>query len=122
MKIVVSWQLPIRTASEANSSEHWTKKAKRHRLQKKWIKAAFLKEKPQIQLPCTVVLVRLAPRALDCQDNLPCSMKYIVDAIAEELTNNYVPGRADGDKRITWEYRQEKGNPREYAVKIEILT
>lgn len=120
MKTVVNWQLPIKTASEANSSEHWTKKAKRHRLQKRWIKAAFLKEKPQIEFPMHVVITRLAPRSLDCQDNLPCSLKYVVDAIAEELTGNYVPGRADGDKRITWEYRQEKGSPKEYAVKIEI--
>lgn len=121
MKTVVNWHLPIRTASEANSSEHWNKKAKRHKLQKRWIKAAFHRERPQIALPALVVLTRLAPRALDCQDNLPCSMKYIVDAIAEELTGNYVPGRADGDKRITWEYHQEKGEPKEYAVKIEIL-
>jgi hypothetical protein len=121
MKTIVSWQLPIKTASEANSSEHWTKKAKRHRLQKKWVKAAYHCDRPPITLPVHVVLTRLAPRRLDCQDNLPCSLKYIVDAIAEELTGNYVPGRADDDRRITWEYKQEKGKPKEYAVKIEIL-
>lgn len=121
MKTIVTWQLPIKTASEANSSEHWTKKAKRHRLQKLCIKAAYRADKPQIQLPCACVLTRIAPRQLDCQDNLPMSLKFITDAIAEEITGNYVPGRADGCKEITWEYKQEKGKPKEYAVRIEIM-
>lgn len=121
MKTIVSWQLPIKTASEANSSEHWGAKAKRHKLQKRWIKTAFLKDRPQIALPCAIVLTRIAPRELDCQDNLPCSMKYIVDAIAAHITGNHVAGRADGDKRISWEYHQQRGQPRQYAVKIEIM-
>lgn len=120
MKTIVSWQLPIKTASEANSSEHWTRKAKRHRLQKRWVKAAFHRERPQLAIPAHVVLTRIAPRSLDSQDNLPMSFKYIADSIAEELTGNYVPGRADDDKRITWEYKQEKGAVKEYGVKIEI--
>lgn len=121
MKTIVTWQLPIKTASEANSSEHWTRKAKRHKLQKQWIKAVFHREKPLIAIPCHVVLTRLAPRDLDCHDNLPCSLKYIADAIAEEIIGEYTPGRADDSKEITWEYRQEKGKPKEYSVKIEIM-
>lgn len=121
MKRVVFWQLPIKTASEANSSEHWTVKAKRHKLQKRWVKTFFLRERPQISLPARVVLTRVAPRQLDSQDNLPASLKYVVDAIAEQLTGNFVPGRADSDKRMSWEYKQQKGKPHEYAVKIEIF-
>lgn len=120
MKTIVFWQLPIKTASEANSSEHWAQKAKRHKLQKRWIKTAFMKNRPHIALPAHVILTRIAPRELDSQDNLPTSLKYVCDAIAEQLTGNFVPGRADSDKRISWEYKQEKGKVREYAVKIEI--
>jgi hypothetical protein len=121
MKTILTWQLPIKTASEANSSEHWCKKAKRHKLQKRWIAAVFHREKPQLTLPCHVVLSRIAPRELDYHDNLPCSLKYIADSIAEQITGNYIPGRADDSKEITWEYKQEKGKPKEYAVKIEIM-
>ena len=122
MKTIVDWHLPIKTASEANSSEHWTKKAKRHRLQKRRIKVAFLADRPQIALPCLVSLTRIAPRVLDSHDNLPMSMKYIVDSIAEELTGNMVAGRADDDNRITWLYAQKKGKVREYGVRIQIMT
>lgn len=120
MKTVIFWNLPIRTVSEANCSEHWTVKHKRHKLQKRWIKTAFLKERPQITLPARVVLTRLAPNELDFHDNLPMSLKYIVDSIAEQLTGDFVPGRADSDKRITWEYKQQKGKPKQYSVNIEI--
>lgn len=116
----MSWQLPIKTASESNSSEHWTKKAKRHRLQQRRVKEAFLEDQPQIEFPLHVVLTRISPRRLDSHDNLPTSLKWISDSIAANLTGNFVPGRADDDKRITWEYRQEKGKVREYAVRIEI--
>ena len=121
MKTIVSWQLPIKTASEANSSEHWTKKAKRHKIQKNWVKWAYHSDKPRIQIPCTVVLTRIAPRALDSHDNLPTSLKYLADGVAECLIPGKAVGRADDCKEITWEYRQEKGKPKEYAVRIEIM-
>ena len=120
MKTIVSWQLPIKTASESNSTEHWTVKSKRHKLQKGWIKWAFHQDKPIIAMPCTIVVTRIAPRALDCHDNLPMSLKWVCDSIADNLFPGKAAGRADDCKDIKWEYRQEKGKPREYAVKIEI--
>lgn len=120
MKTIVSWQLPIKTASEGNSSEHWTVKSKRHKLQKGWVNWAFCQDKPIIAMPCTVVVTRIAPRALDCHDNLPMSLKWICDSIADNLFPGKAAGRADDCKDIKWEYRQHKGKPREYAVKIEI--
>ena len=118
----MTWQLPIKTASEANSSEHWTKKAKRHRLQKQWINAAYHHDRPQIALPATIVLTRISPRKLDVQDNLPMAFKGIVDSLSECIYPGKGAGRADDSKDLTWEYRQEKGKPKEYAVRIEILT
>lgn len=132
MKTIASWQLPIKTASEANSSEHWTKRAKRRKLQRGWIKAAmraqplkpFTRRRDEFcdnaHCEITVVVTRISSRMLDVHDNLPMALKGVVDAIAEELTQNYVPGRADDAKWIKWEYRQEKGKPKEYAVRIEI--
>lgn len=134
MKTIAEWKLPIKTVSEGNCSQHWTKKAKRRKIQRGWIKAAmrtqplqslFTAEHPNENSHSAprricVVLTRIAPRSLDCHDNLPMALKGVVDAIAEELTQNYVPGRADDAKWISWEYRQEKGKSREYAVRIEI--
>lgn len=121
MTTLITWHLPIKIANEANSSEPWMKKAKRHRLQKRRIKEQFLFDKPEIPLPLKVILTRIAPRELDSHDNLRVAMKWIVDAIAAELTGNYVPGRADSDKRIQWEFKQKKGNVREYALCVEFV-
>ena len=93
--------LPIQTKSEANISEHWTKKSKRHRVQRQTIALALNPLKEKIKLPCKVHLTRLAPRKLDAFENLPMSFKYIVDAICSILTGNYVHGRADSDPRIS---------------------
>lgn len=123
MKTIATWQLPIRTASEANSTEHWTKKSKRHAVQKGWVKWAFNKDWPTDSRTNVfhVVLTRIAPRALDNHDNLPLSFKWIADAIADCLIPGKAVGRADDSKCLTWEYRQEKGKTKEYAIKIEIM-
>lgn len=134
MKTIATWYIErLRTVSEANSSENRWVKAKRHKIQKGKVKVAMRTQRPLANLPehrddnsdithCNirVIVTRIAPRSLDCQDNLPCSLKYVVDSIAEELTGDYRPGRADGADWIKWEYKQEKGKPKEYAVRIEI--
>lgn len=129
---IISLILPILTLSEANGilsktrfckngkpkSEHWTEKQERHKMQKRAIFYNLSPHRDAIHLPCTVRMVRLAPRELDADDNLRIALKWIKDAIAEVITQDFVPGRADGDKRIKWEYDQEKC--KEYKVKIEI--
>ncbi len=126
--------LPIRTESEAQNlpsktrfykngkpkTEHWTEKHARHRKQKKTVYFAMipLREKMEIPLPCIVKLTRYASKFLDEDDNLRISVKWIKDFVAAMLTNDFVPGRADGDKRIKWQYDQVKSKT--YAVKIEI--
>lgn len=121
MKTIWHWHLPLKTASESNLSEHWTKKARRHRLQKKKIWAVLHTEKPPIAIPCAIVLTRIAPRQLDSHDNLAISMKWVSDALAEFLVPGKAVGRADDCKLIKWDYKQEKGGVREYAVRIEIM-
>jgi hypothetical protein len=117
MEKIVEWNLNIKTVSEANCSEHWSRKHKRHKSQKKSIRIQFIYLKPNIFLPCHVKLIRISPRLLDQDDNLPCAFKWIKDEIAAHLTGNFVPGRADEDYRISWSYSQEKGSPQ--SIRIE---
>ena len=114
---IVTLIVPIITTSEANSREHWHKKALRHTKQKQIFKLYYTQVKNLITLPCIVTFTRLAPRMLDEKDNMPMSMKYIIDSVCEELTGNYIAGRADSDPRITLHCRQEKS--KEYGVKIQ---
>lgn len=111
--------LPIKTVSESNkTNEHWTLKQKRHKLQKYIVYNTLdLKE---IKLPCLVKLTRLAPKKLD-DDNLVSSFKWIRDAVAEKLIPGLQTGIADGDPRIQWNYAQERGKPKTYEVKIQIV-
>lgn len=65
--------------------------------------------------PVEVVLTRIAPRELD-DDNLARSFKAVRDQVAVHL------GVDDRSKLVTWRYAQEKGKPREYAVRIEVTS
>jgi len=122
MNKLYDWKVFVKTVSEANSSEHWSKKHKRHSLQKKAISWKWLEEKPFIKKPCRIRISRISPRVLDVGDNLPMSMKYIRDTIADKINPGLAIGRADDDPDIKWDYAQERGAPKEYAVRIEIFT
>ncbi len=67
----------------------------------------------QLDAGLVITLKRIAPKALDAHDNLPQSMKPLVDGIADALglTN-------DRDERVTWRYAQERRGVREYAVEV----
>lgn len=116
----VELNIPIRTVSEANTREHWHKSAKRHNQQKFLVKTIFQKHVKYIHLPCKIRITRISPRFLDSRDNLPMSLKWIVDQICDSLVPGKRPGMADSDERIDISYDQKKGAPNEYAVKIEI--
>lgn len=112
----VELTLPIRTVSEANCFEHWTKKQKRHRIQQKTVALVLNPLKCQIKLPCHIRLIRYATKKLDKYDNLPMSFKYIVDACCAIIKNDFRPGRADDDERFTISYDQVKS--KNYGIKI----
>jgi hypothetical protein len=113
--------IPLKIISEANKSEHWSKKSARHRKQKYMI-SLFLKPMiSKISLPCHVELTRIAPRMFDVVDNLPISLKWAIDAIAGLLLPNLAPGRADADERISWSLSQERRGIREYGLKVVII-
>jgi hypothetical protein len=105
--------------SEANTSEHWSKKSARHKMQRMLINA-YMNKQQRPQLPCTITLTRIAPRFLDEGDNLPMAFKSLRDSIADYIFPNKAAGRADDSKELTWKYKQEKGKVKEYALKVEI--
>jgi hypothetical protein len=125
----IIWEIPLKTVSEANSSEHWTVSSKRHRQQQFFVRALFHGLKQEIPIPCTVTLTRLNSRPLD-EDNNVSAMKWIRDEISEcifpEKRKSYVSkgkvrsikGRADDDSRISWKYAQEKSKT--LGIRIEI--
>lgn len=102
---------PCRTVSGMNVREHWAVKAaraKKHRgetyLQLRCAALGY-------ELPCTVTLIRIAPRPLD-GDNLQASLKNVRDGVADWLKVD------DRDLRVTWKYEQRRGKPKEYAVEV----
>jgi hypothetical protein len=125
--------MPIITVSEANGgaktaykkngktcykTEHWTEKLTRHRRQKGSVALLLRPHREGISMPCHITLTRYAPRKLDKFDNLPMSMKYILDAICEIITNDYTPGRADSHEGLSVAYDQVIS--KEYGVKVKI--
>lgn len=128
---LVTWTLPIRTVSEANNSDHWSKKAKRRKQQQILIRILMKKDIEKVQLPCHITLTRLSPRMLDTMENLPMAFKAIIDEIADIL----IPekggwyktskgrlkrkrGHSDGDKRLTWAFGQEKSRTQGIRVSV----
>jgi len=114
---VICWELPVKTVSEANIKEHWSKSSKRHKLQQKHVRFKFLEDKPEIDLPVQIMLTRIGKRKLD-DDNLRISFKWIKDQIAACLFPGSRLGQADDDPRLIWHYAQEIGKP---GIKISFL-
>ena len=120
MKLLWQATLPVKTVSP-NKQEHWTAKKNRNDLLCWWLTYYWCKDSPQVQLPCTVKVSRIASRLLDEHDNLRMALKPAIDAIADKIIPGLAPGRADGDKRITWEYGQRKPEKgRQPSVEIVI--
>ena len=129
----ITWEIPLKTVSEANSSEHWTVSSRRHRHQQFFIRALFHALDKEIPIPCTVTITRLSPRLLD-DDNNVSSAKFIRDEISEcifpEKRKSFlnkkgrlqsIKGRADSDPRITWKYAQEKSKTLGIRIEIESI-
>lgn len=117
----------IKTVSESNRREHWGSRAARVKKQRNAAHAAvraigfiqYLESivTGKVQCPVTfeITLTRIAPRKLD-DDNLRGALKAVRDGVADAL--GFVD---DSDDALTWKYGQEKGRPREYAVRIDVV-
>lgn len=113
--------LPIKTVTESNGSEHWTKKRKRAKLQHLFVRSMLnsFDSRLIVKLPCRVILTRIGVRSLD-GDNLVSSFKYVRDAIADYIHPGLEIGQADSDPNITWEYVQVKKDKKD-KVGVRIL-
>jgi hypothetical protein len=107
---VVRVSLPLTLISEANARGSWRGGANRAAKQRAVV-GLVLRQCIAPALPCTVRLVRVAPRAFD-GDNLQRAFKAVRDAVADWL------GCDDGDPRVSWHYAQATGKPREHRVDI----
>jgi hypothetical protein len=127
---LIRWELPLKTVSESNKSEHWTVASRRHRQQQFFVRLLFQRNRRPIPQPCIITLTRISPRFLDAEDNLPMSMKWIRDEIGSHLFPHKVveyktksgriarnKGHADASPDVVWRYAQEKGKS---GVRIEI--
>jgi len=129
----VSLTLPIDTLSEAKGgrsktiqrngkkiqkAEGWRKAHGRHKRQQGWVKLMLQPKKSILKLPCLITLTRYAPRKLDKFDNLPMSMKWVLDALCAVITGDYRPGRADDTDEIDVKYKQVIW--KEYGIHIVI--
>lgn len=105
--------LPIRTVSESNARGHWAKRAGRAKAQRFTVTLALRARLAKLTAPLTVMLTRVAPRALD-DDNLRGALKAVRDGVADAL------GIDDRDPRVTYAYAQRRGTAGQYAVEIAL--
>lgn len=103
----------IRLVNLANSREHWATRARRAKAQR-GLAAMLFADLPRPQLPLIVTITRIAARKMDT-DGLAISAKHVRDGIADWLRVD------DGSDQITWQYAQERGKPKQYAVRVEIV-
>lgn len=116
--------IALKTVSESNKHEHWRvrhlrangNKKKGILGQRETVKLVLSAKATKPALPCTIRLVRIAPRKLD-QGNLAGSMKHVQDGCADWIG---VDDRHDDV--VKYEYTQERGKPNEYAIRIEVPT
>lgn len=114
---MISATIPLRVVSEANERGHWSKKAKRAKVQRMTVGlvvGGHVAHHGKPSLPCTVVLTRVAPSSGLDTDNLARSLKAVRDAVADAI------GIDDRDPRVAWLYAQRRGKPKEWAVEIRI--
>ncbi len=63
--------------------------------------------------PIAVTITRIAPRPFDI-DGAWASAKNVIDGVADTF------GVKDNDPRLSWDVRQRRGKPKEYAVEVLI--
>lgn len=110
---MIAVYLPLRTVSTLNTREHWSKRARRAAEHRALARMALAARVRGLRLPAQVTLTRVAPRALD-GDNAQAALKNVRDGVADAL------GVDDRTPLVIWVYRQERGKPREYGVRVEV--
>lgn len=110
-KHIICVHVPVNARSTSNLREHHMAKHRRMKTHRQAAHWALKAHRPL--LPCVVTLTRIGRRRLDAHDNLPSSLKAVVDGIADWL------GVRDDDPRIMWKYDQRIGQP---GVEVAVQT
>lgn len=114
-------EIPVRTRSMANVRMHWARKARLTREERVATAGVFRDIKIRSRLARLrsvgwyVMLIRVAPRGLD-DDNLRPALKAVRDEVTKQLGFD-----DDRDRRLSWDYAQLKGKPKEYAVRVALI-
>lgn len=121
MILLESFTVPIEIFNEANqANQHWRIKSKRHNAQNFSVQH-YLKNVCNFKnMPIHLKLIRISPRMLDCEDNLPYAFKWVKDTLANMLIPGLQWGRADDSDLLTWSYGQNKGKPKEKGMRLEV--
>jgi hypothetical protein len=119
-EVNVSFLVPLRTRSAPNLREHWGTRATRVARERRATMMAWLtvpmKTRWNVRFGTRMLIVtltRTAPRVLD-DDNLRGCLKAVRDEVAAQLDID------DGDGRVLWAYQQRRGEPKQYAVRVEV--
>lgn len=107
--------IPLRLVSESNAHEHWRSRQKRAKGQRATVAMVARSTLTKPTLPCVIRVTRIAPKALD-RNNLDGSAKHVVDGLADWL------GIDDSDPRVAYVCEQERGAPKTYAVRVEVIS
>ena len=111
---MIEIRMPVKIVSVANLRLHWAVKAKLAKSHRSKAFSALASVAAPPAPPCTLVLTRVAPRALD-GDNLQSAFKAVRDGVADWL------GVDDGHQQLDWQYKQRKDGSKVYAVEIEVI-
>lgn len=104
--------VPIKTVPGLNARELWQARSSRVKRERKTVAWCLVGQR-RPELPCTVLLTRIAPSAGVDDDNLSGSLKGVRDQIADWL------GVDDRHRKIVrYEYAQARGP---WGVRIEWL-
>lgn len=107
--------LPLKTVSEINRHEHWRRRQKRVKAQRREVWAEWKNNvKGRVKLPCKVILTRVGPKTLD-SDNLYSALKAVRDEVAQLLGV-----KDDPDSPAQFECRQKAIGEHSYRVIIEV--
>jgi len=112
--------LPFWLKSRSNFRGHTRNRTHRGAIRRQRGETRFFLEAKvrRPKLPCTITLVRIAPRKLDPDDNLPGAHKSVKDGVCDWLGVDDKVGCP-----VTWKYDQESaGMPHTYGCRIEIGT
>lgn len=107
--------VPLRMDASTNQRLHWRVLAKKVATQRTAVRKALAQlEGQEFHLPIVVEMTRIAPNALD-DDNNVTAMKAVRDEVAVflKLKSDRVPG-------VAWKCWQQKAKPRTYGLEIRI--